>query len=106
MLRCDWLVGAGEPPKSEPDLYWDNPDLYWDNNVGGMAVLLRAVRAGGISMFVFSSSATVYGSQERVPISESASLAPLNPYACTKLAGELSPILGDGRAGQAAAISG
>lgn len=64
------------------------PELYWDNNVGGMAVLLRAVRAAETSMFVFSSSATVYGAQERVPISESASPAPLNPYACTKLAGE------------------
>ncbi len=73
--------------KSVPELLQE-PDLYWDNNVGGMAVLLRAVRTAGISMFVFSSSAIVYGPQERVPISESASVAPLNPYACTKLAGE------------------
>jgi UDP-glucose 4-epimerase len=73
--------------KSVPESL-EMPDLYWDNNVGGMAVLLRAVRAAGISMFVFSSSATVYGSQERVPITESANVAPLNPYACTKLAGE------------------
>ena len=73
--------------KSVPESLQE-PDLYWDNNVGGMAVLLRAVRTAGISMFVFSSSAIVYGPQERVPISESASVAPLNPYACTKLAGE------------------
>ena len=73
--------------KSVPESLQE-PDLYWDNNVGGMAVLLRAVRTAGISMFVFSSSAIVYGPQERVPISKSASVAPLNPYACTKLAGE------------------
>lgn len=73
--------------KSVPESL-EKPDLYWQNNVGGMAVLLKEARAAGISMFVFSSSATVYGFQERVPISESATLAPSNPYAWTKLAGE------------------
>src|SRR5215208_1213561 len=51
--------------KSVPESL-EKPDLYWNNNVGGMAVLLKEVRAAGISMFVFSSSATVYGFQERV----------------------------------------
>jgi UDP-glucose 4-epimerase len=73
--------------KSAPESL-EQPDLYWDVNVGGMAVLLRAVRAAGISKLVFSSSAIVYGLQERVPISETAALAPLNPYGWTKLAGE------------------
>ena len=98
MLRCDWLV-RGEPPKSEPD-------LYWDNNVGGMAVLLRAVRAGGISMFVLALLLQSMALKSVFLFQNWRVLAPLNPYACTKLAGELSPILGDGRAGQAAAISG
>ncbi len=73
--------------KSAPESL-GKPDRYWDHNVGGMAVLLRAVLAAGIGKFVFSSSAIVYGAQERVPIPESASLAPQNPYAWTKLAGE------------------
>lgn len=65
-----------------------HPARYWDINVGGMAILLAASLAAGVKRFVFSSSATVYGEQKVIPISETAATAALNPYASTKLAGE------------------
>lgn len=58
---------------------------YYDNNVTGSLTLLRAMQAAGVRHFVFSSSATVYGDPERVPIDETARLAPTNPYGHTKL---------------------
>ncbi len=57
---------------------------YYDNNVAGTATLLRALAAAGVRRFVFSSSATVYGDPERVPIVESARTGPTNPYGRTK----------------------
>jgi len=48
----------------------EKPLLYWDNNVGGTVALLEAMRAHGVRQLVFSSSATVYGEPERLPIGE------------------------------------
>jgi UDP-glucose 4-epimerase len=61
------------------------PDLYFDNNVTRGANLLEAAGRHRVRRFVFSSSAAVYGAPERVPISEDAALAPINPYGKTKL---------------------
>ena len=61
------------------------PLLYYDNNVGGTVALLEAMAAGGVKSMVFSSSATVYGDPERLPIPEDHRLAPTNPYGKTKL---------------------
>jgi UDP-glucose 4-epimerase len=61
------------------------PDLYFDNNVTRGANLLEAAGRHRVKRFVFSSSAAVYGAPERVPISEDAPLAPINPYGKTKL---------------------
>lgn len=61
------------------------PDLYFDNNVTRGANLLEAAGRHGVKRFVFSSSAAVYGAPDRVPISENAPLAPINPYGETKL---------------------
>jgi UDP-glucose 4-epimerase len=61
------------------------PDLYFDNNVTRGANLLEAAGRHRVRRFVFSSSAAVYGAPERVPISEDAPLAPINPYGKTKL---------------------
>jgi UDP-glucose 4-epimerase len=58
---------------------------YFDNNIGGTIHLLQAMRAAGVGRLVFSSSATVYGEPERVPVTEDARLAATNPYARTKL---------------------
>ena len=53
-------------------------------NVGGTQVLLRALARAGVWRLVFSSSATVYGDPDAVPITETARLGPTNPYGRTK----------------------
>jgi UDP-glucose 4-epimerase len=60
--------------------------LYRDNNVGGTNALLDAMTRFGVRRMVFSSSATVYGEPERLPIGESHPLRPQNPYGETKVA--------------------
>ena len=62
------------------------PKLYFDNNIGSTEVLLRVMEKHGCKNLVFSSSATVYGNPERVPIFEEDKLGPTtNPYGETKL---------------------
>ena len=62
------------------------PELYFDVNVTRTLRLLDAARFVGIESFLFSSTAAVYGIPKHVPIPETASLAPINPYGATKLA--------------------
>ena len=64
----------------------EQPLRYWHNNVGGSAVLFQAMQDAGVRKLVFSSSATVYGMPEQLPVSESAPLTATNPYGQTKLA--------------------
>ncbi|MGO3366253.1 UDP-glucose 4-epimerase GalE [Agrococcus casei] len=64
------------------------PVRYWRENVGGITNLLEAVAAAGVSRFVFSSSAAVYGDVRVASVSESVETRPMNPYGETKLAGE------------------
>ena len=61
------------------------PMLYYDNNVNGTLRLVEAMTAAGVKTLVFSSSATVYGMPETVPIDECFPTAPINPYGRTKL---------------------
>ena len=62
------------------------PQLYFDNNIGSTEVLLRVMEKHGCKNIVFSSSATVYGNPERVPIFETDKVGPTtNPYGETKL---------------------
>jgi UDP-glucose 4-epimerase len=63
----------------------EKPLLYYDNNVGGTAKLLEAMARHAVRRIVFSSSATVYGDPEKLPIPETHRLAPTNPYGRTKL---------------------
>lgn len=60
------------------------PLAYYDANVTGSLVLLAAMERAGVDALVFSSSATVYGDPESVPIQESFSLSPTSPYGWTK----------------------
>jgi UDP-glucose 4-epimerase len=62
-----------------------DPLLYFENNVSGSVVLLQALSKAGVKRFVFSSSATVYGDPDVVPIEESAPLNVANPYGRSKL---------------------
>jgi UDP-glucose 4-epimerase len=61
---------------------------YYANNVGGLITLTQALVARGVHRFVFSSSATVYGDPQRLPITEAAPLSATNPYGQTKLMSE------------------
>lgn len=61
------------------------PLEYYENNVGGTFVLLNVMRKHNVKSIVFSSSATVYGDPERLPIDEECSLHTTNPYGTTKL---------------------
>lgn len=65
-----------------------NPISYLENNVLGTASVLTAMREIGVKKIVFSSSATVYGQPESLPIREDAPLSAANPYAATKIASE------------------
>lgn len=64
------------------------PLAYYRNNIGGLVSVAEAMNASGCKTFVFSSSATVYGTPEQLPIPENASLATTSPYGATKLIGE------------------
>jgi len=64
------------------------PLLYYAVNVGGLVTLAEAMRDHGCKTFVFSSSATVYGDPESLPIREDAPLSATNPYGATKLVSE------------------
>ncbi len=61
------------------------PLVYYDNNIGGTLTLLQEMAKAGCKKIVFSSSATVYGDPERLPIDEECSLSVTNPYGATKL---------------------
>lgn len=61
-----------------------SPGKYWSNNVGGTVDLVEAVLAAGVHELVFSSSCSVYGSPETVPVTEAAPIAPESVYAETK----------------------
>ena len=64
------------------------PRRYWDVNVGGTLQLLEAMASHNCRTLVFSSSATLYGFPDQVPIPETAPLRPINPYGHTKAAVE------------------
>ncbi len=63
----------------------ENPLSYYDNNVAGTIVLLQVMRHMSVNNLVFSSSATVYGRPESLPLNEEAKVSPTNPYGRTKL---------------------
>jgi UDP-glucose 4-epimerase len=63
----------------------EKPLLYYDNNVVGTHRLLSAMENCGICTLVFSSSATVYGEPQRLPLTEDHPLSTTNPYGRSKL---------------------
>ena len=64
------------------------PMRYWDVNLSGSRQLVGAMQAHGCRTLVFSSSATLYGYPDTVPIPESAPVCPINPYGHSKAAVE------------------
>jgi UDP-glucose 4-epimerase len=64
------------------------PLRYWHNNIGALCAVTAAMQRNGCRRFVFSSSATVYGVPERLPLREDALVSAVNVYGRTKLIGE------------------
>lgn len=64
------------------------PLAYYSNNLGGLWTVCQAMLKHGCHRFVFSSSATVYGNPQKLPITEDCALSATNPYGATKLFGE------------------
>ncbi|PAQ13799.1 UDP-glucose 4-epimerase GalE [Bacillaceae bacterium SAOS 7] len=63
----------------------DRPLFYYENNIGGTITLCKVMDKFGVRRLVFSSSATVYGIPEQVPVAEDVPLHSTNPYGRTKL---------------------
>jgi len=68
----------------------ENPKLYAEVNVDGTVNMLDVSVGAGVKKFLFASSSSVYGNNEKVPFSEDDPVDfPISPYAATKRAGEL-----------------
>ncbi len=63
----------------------ENPLKYYDNNIGGTITMLQCMKKANVKNIVFSSSATVYGEPETLPLTEECRLQAVNPYGATKL---------------------
>ena len=66
----------------------EQPLKYYKNNTANTRTLLECAVNGGVSHFLFSSTAATYGIPQSVPISEDAPKAPINPYGMSKLMSE------------------
>ena len=77
VIHCAGLKAVGESVAQ--------PLRYYDNNVVGTLRLLEAMGACGVKTLVFSSSATVYGDPQRLPLTEDHPLSATNPYGRSKL---------------------
>lgn len=67
----------------------ENPLLYYENNIGSLVYLLQELQKKQESHFIFSSSCTVYGQAEKMPITEEAPIqGAMSPYGNTKQIGE------------------
>jgi UDP-glucose 4-epimerase len=71
----------------------EKPIDYYDNNVTGTISLLKAMRAADVKTLVFSSSATVYGDPQYLPLDEAHPTSATNPYGRSKL--QIEEILAD-----------
>lgn len=86
--KYDCIVHLAARAGVRPSL--TEPQLYVETNINGTMNLLELARAQGVKQFVFGSSSSVYGVNEKVPFSEDDPIFnPISPYAATKAAGEL-----------------
>ena len=86
--RFDTIVHLAARAGVRPSL--TQPQLYAETNINGTMNLLELARTNDARHFVFGSSSSVYGVNEKVPFSEDDPIFhPISPYAATKAAGEL-----------------
>jgi UDP-glucose 4-epimerase len=62
----------------------NKPDIYYQNNLVGTLNLLNAMNVAGVKMFIFSSTAAIFGEPRYTPIDESHPKFPINPYGRSK----------------------
>lgn len=80
VVHCAGLKSVGESA--------ERPLAYWDVNVGGLLALAEVMGEAGVATLVFSSSATVYGQPDTLPVAEDAPLRPSSVYGRTKRSAE------------------
>jgi UDP-glucuronate 4-epimerase len=86
--RVDFVIHLAARAGVRPSI--SDPLLYQDVNIRGTIVLLESCKAHGIKNFIFASSSSVYGENQRVPFTEEdLNIQPISPYGATKRAGEL-----------------
>jgi UDP-glucuronate 4-epimerase len=86
--RIDLVVHLAARAGVRPSI--EQPLLYQDVNIRGTMVLLEVCKEYKIKDFIFASSSSVYGENQRVPFSEKdLDIQPISPYGATKRAGEL-----------------
>ena len=86
--RIDLIVHLAARAGVRPSI--EQPLLYQDVNIKGTIVLLEVCKEYGVKDFIFASSSSVYGENQRVPFSEDdLDIQPISPYGATKRAGEL-----------------
>lgn len=86
--KFDTIVHLAARAGVRPSLL--EPQLYIETNINGTTNLLELARGHNIKQFVFGSSSSVYGENEKVPFAEDDPIFhPISPYAATKAAGEL-----------------
>jgi UDP-glucuronate 4-epimerase len=86
--QIDFVIHLAARAGVRPSI--SDPLLYQDVNIRGTIVLLESCKAHGIKNFIFASSSSVYGENQRVPFTEEdLDIQPISPYGATKRAGEL-----------------
>jgi len=86
--KIDFVVHLAARAGVRPSIA--EPLLYQDVNIRGTIVLLEVCKEYGIKNFIFASSSSVYGENQRVPFTEKdLDIQPISPYGATKRAGEL-----------------
>lgn len=86
--KIDLVVHLAAKAGVRPSI--ENPGEYYDVNLNGTLSILQCMKESFVSKLVFASSSSVYGSNIKVPFSETDSVDnPISPYAATKKSGEL-----------------
>jgi len=86
--RVDFVIHLAARAGVRPSIA--DPLLYQNVNIRGTIVLLEACKAYKIKNFIFASSSSVYGENQRVPFTEEdLDIQPVSPYGATKRSGEL-----------------
>ena len=86
--KVDFVIHLAARAGVRPSI--SDPLLYQDVNIRGTNVLLEACKEHGVEHFIFASSSSVYGENQRVPFTEKdLDIQPISPYGATKRAGEL-----------------